>query len=105
VQLWDPATGQQLETLLGPVHGVESVAFSPDDRMSAIESDDGTARLWDAQSRRIVDLLRGHAGRVWCVAFSPDGRMLATAGQDGTVRLWDPAGRRDRLALPSLGGV
>jgi WD40 repeat protein len=64
VQLWEPGTGQRLLYLLGSSSAVESVAFSPDDRLLAITSNDGTVRLGDTQARRMVDQLTGHSGRV-----------------------------------------
>jgi WD40 repeat protein len=65
-----------------------SAAFSPDGRIIAAGTTEGTVEIWDLYSKQELLTLRGHTGQVTSVAFAPDGRTLATVSNDGTLRLW-----------------
>ena len=81
--------------LIGHTGPVYAVVFSPDGRLLATASFDGSVRLWDGASRLpLGQPLAGHTETVTAVAFSPDGRLLATASADRSVRLWDVASRQ-----------
>lgn len=69
-------------------HGgsVESICFSPDGRVLASGSLDGTIRIWDVAEGKQIECIEGLGGdQVECVAFSPDGRWLLSAGRSSVI--------------------
>jgi len=88
VRVWRDA-GQTLH-LVWQAHTdlVLSLAFSPDERMLASGSLDGSIKLWDVESCAL--LWSGwHTKGSTCLAFAPDGGMLASGDFTGTIRRWE----------------
>jgi WD40 repeat protein len=78
----------------GFMHGVTSVAFSPDAQRIAGASEDGILKVWDASSGK--EALNLHD--VSRVAFSPDvRRIVGVAG--GRLTVWDLETKKELIQL------
>jgi WD40 repeat protein len=107
IELWDLKTGKALPALRDHTDLVSAIAISPDEKILASSSLDGTIKLWDLPNHRLVSTL--NAGRASTLAFSPDGRMLASSSgvhrwADGVfsplgVQMWDIASRQRAYSL------
>jgi len=78
---------------------VFALAFSPDGKLLASGSDEGTVRLWDSDTGDLLATYPGHQQRVSSIAFSPDGNQIYSASHDGTVRVWASSGQPSRLRV------
>ncbi len=114
VQLWNVATRRQTGRPIPATNIVSNIkhmmAFSPDGRLLATNSDSGvgpyphpvslgTVQLWDVATRHStgppINAVgnSAHVAVLTGLAFSPDGKMLATSGTDRMARLWNVATR------------
>ncbi|OUL29171.1 WD40 repeat domain-containing protein [Nostoc sp. 106C] len=86
VKLWNPSTGELIRTFTGQAWAVN---FSPDGRILASGSQNGTLNLWDVSTGELIRTLK-HSEPVIDVVFSPDGQTLASGlDQGANIRLWN----------------
>ena len=76
------ATNQQDQT-------VNSVAFSPNEKMVLAGNHGGKVILWNLQPATRLHIFEGHSASVNFVDFFPDGTRILTASDDATARIWD----------------
>ncbi|NJP10598.1 MAG: hypothetical protein HC866_14905 [Leptolyngbyaceae cyanobacterium RU_5_1] len=100
IRLWSKKNnGQQWHKVQhwhsGHQNHVVDISFSPDDRLIATASDDGTAKLW-TRDGKLFKTLTGHLDEVNGISFSPNGTIIATASDDKTVKLWNWEGKEIR---------
>jgi WD40 repeat protein len=82
------SNGRELLRLKGHQKVVNDLAFSPDGRLLAAVSDDGTVKVWSALPGR--EHLPQY-GRPWGFSETSDGRRIATAPRPERITIWDPA--------------
>lgn len=70
---------------------VKCMSFSPDGKIIASGSDNGTIKLWH-QNGTAINTLIGHKTKVRSISFSPDSKIIVSASQDGTIKLWHQDG-------------
>lgn len=90
LRVWNLATGQQEQVMLGHENAVCGAAFSPSHLELATVSDDGSLRIWNTgKGQCVIKAVMGSALPLKAVVFSPDGKLLACGGADAVVFLVD----------------
>jgi WD40 repeat protein len=76
-------------------HGwrVREIAFSPDNKIVASGSSDGSILVWNISTGATILKLQNHHYGVIALEFSPSGKFLASGGIDNKVNIWEfPSG-------------
>ena len=96
INIWDPATGQNVLAFDGHTKGVSGLDFSPDGKRLASAAADGV-KVWDAANgKQLLTLRMKPKEEAWRVIFDPQGQRLATLSWDWrqakdqgmAVRIW-----------------
>ncbi|RNA37021.1 cleavage stimulation factor subunit 1 [Brachionus plicatilis] len=86
---------------------VTSVEWSPNARVFATASKDGSIKLWDSVSNRCINTFADAHGHqeVCSVQFSKNSKYLLSSGKDSVVRLWELSTARCLIAYTGAGSA
>lgn len=86
---------------------VTSVDWSPNARVFASCSKDGSIKIWDGVSSRCINtFLDAHSHQeVTSIAFSRNSKYLLSSGKDSVVRLWELSSARCLIAYTGAGAA
>ncbi len=112
VQIWEIASGKQLQAFKADTAWTWAVAFapsagyanSPSGYLLATAGDDYAVKLWNVKTGKCLQLLKGHTSTVNAIAVHPTRQVLASCGQDATIRLWQLSSVNQNPLLKVLEG-
>ncbi|KAG8517257.1 NACHT domain- and WD repeat-containing protein 1 [Galemys pyrenaicus] len=84
-----PPGGPLRATFTGCHKGVTTAAWSLEERLLVVGTQDGMVVVWDMEEQQAIHILTGHRGEVRCVKVFAKGTQAISASKDHTLRLWD----------------
>jgi len=90
IRTWNTSKWKQIIVLDGHTKlGVYDIAISPNGRILASASENGTGRLWNLDNNQPISSPLKHVAIVAVVSFSANGKLLVTCCDDNNAYTWD----------------
>ncbi|VFV45217.1 low quality protein: nacht and wd [Lynx pardinus] len=84
-----PPGGPLRATLTGCHKGITAMAWSVEERLLVVGTQDGTVAVWDTEEHHVIHMHMAHTGEVRYVKVFAKGTLALSASKDHTLRLWN----------------
>jgi len=91
IEIWNPETGEVVQTLTGHTNCVTNVCCSLDGKYIASGSEDHSAKIWDTTTWKLVRTLQEKIPNYYNInhlCFSPNSKQIAF-GSGNYIKIWD----------------
>ena len=94
IKFWDLSTNRLIKTINAHSARIRTLSLSPDNRLLASGSEDGTVKIWRIDDGQQLLTIHGPAGYVSDIKFDQTGGVIFVAYFDGTLNKIDLAKTR-----------
>uniref|UniRef100_F6TW45 NACHT and WD repeat domain containing 1 n=1 Tax=Equus caballus TaxID=9796 RepID=F6TW45_HORSE len=94
-----PPGGPLRATLTGCHKGITALAWSPEEKLLVVGTQDGIVAVWDMEEQQVIHFLPGHRGEVRCLKVLAKGTCAISASKDHTLRLWNLLSGREKFTI------
>ena len=89
LSLWDPSSGEQLQSVAADVSALFDVGFSADGQYLVTGGRERVVRTWSVPELELLEERYGPQETVLTVSCSPDGKLIVSGSYDGQIHLWN----------------
>lgn len=75
-------------------------AFSPDGKLLAAATTDGTVSVWAVPTWKQQVSFKAFAEVVTAIVFAPDSKQLLTGGRENVIKVWEPPSGQQLRTIP-----
>ncbi|XP_006750450.1 NACHT domain- and WD repeat-containing protein 1 [Leptonychotes weddellii] len=94
-----PPGGPLRATVTGCHKGITAMAWSLEERLLVVGTQDGFVAVWDMEEQQVIHILTGHTGEVRYVKVFAKGTLALSASKDHTLRLWDLLSGQEKFTI------
>ncbi|KAK2497679.1 hypothetical protein MC885_001291, partial [Smutsia gigantea] len=94
-----PPGGPLRATLTGCHKGITAMAWSLEEKLLVVGTQDGTVAVWDVEEQQVIHILPGHTGEVRYVKVFAKGTLAISASKDHTLRLWNLLSAQEKFNI------
>ncbi|XP_036998029.2 NACHT domain- and WD repeat-containing protein 1 [Artibeus jamaicensis] len=94
-----PPGGPFRVTLTGCHKGITTMAWSLEEKLLVVGSQDGVVAVWDMEEQQVIHILTGHTREIRCVKVFAKGTQAISASKDRTLRLWNLLSGQEKFTI------